>query len=111
MALADTDIALIRDEIGATPDDADLYEMGDELGHWLPVAIRVLKRRRADATAGGSEATTFSLAGVFSVGLSKADLRSLDSQIERLEAQWAAYNGEAVGVVVGRMVRPDRAVR
>lgn len=108
MALTPTDIDLIRDEVGNDPTDSVLYAWGDELGHWLPVAIRVLKRRRADATAGGQETTSFALSGVLSVGMTRADLRALDGQIERLESQWAALNGEPTGTTVQTMRRPDR---
>lgn len=104
-----TDLAHLRDELGSTPDDATLEEWHDELGHWLPVAIRALKRRRADATAGGQEATSFSLDGVLSVGLSKADIRSLDAQIKRLEDQWATEQGAPdPHPTVTRIIRPDR---
>src|SRR5690554_6413742 len=109
MALTPTDIDLIRDEVGNDPTDSVLYAWGDELGHWLPVAIRVLKRRRADASAGGQETTSFALPGVISVGMTKADLRGLDTQIARLEAQWATLNGEdTTRAVVRVMRRPDR---
>ena len=108
MALTPTDIDHIRDEVGNDPTDSVLYAWGDELGHWLPVAIRVLKRRRAQATAGGQETTSFALPGVISVGMTRADTRALDAQIERLEAQWAALNGEPTGAVVNTMRRPDR---
>lgn len=98
MALTDIDLALIRDEVGAHPDDNTLYVWGDELGHWLPVAIRVLKRRRADAAAGGQETASFALSGVLSVGMTKTDMRVLDEQISRLEAKWAGLNGAPEGV-------------
>lgn len=109
MALTDTDLALIRDEVGSTPADDTLVEWGDELGHWMPVAIRALKRRRADAAAGGQDTTSFTLTGVLSVGMAKADLTALDRRIADLEARWAALNGEPTGgLTVGRLTRPDR---
>lgn len=108
MALTEQDIALIRDEVGDTPDDTTLYTWGDELGHWLPVAIRVLKRRRADATLGSTETTSFTLAGVLSVGMGKANIGALDAQIARLEEQWARLNGDPGTTTVVRMRRPDR---
>ena len=108
--LTDTDRAHIRDEIGTTPDDGTLDEWHDELGHWLLVAIRVLKRRLADASAGGQETTSFGLDGVFTVGLSKANLPGMAAQIARLEAQWAALDGDVdpTAVSVARVTRPDR---
>ena len=87
MALTAADLDLIRDEIGAStpPVDADLQAYGLALGdRWRLVALRVLKRRRA-SSAGGSEASSFSLSGVLSVSSSKADLGALDAQILRLE--------------------------
>lgn len=108
--LTPTDLGLIRDEVGATPADTTLEDWHDELSHWLPVAIRVLKRRLADASAGGQAVSSFSLDGVLSVGLGKADLRALAEQIARLEGQWAALNGQQdpAGVTVARIGRPDR---
>ena len=47
MAITDRDLACIRDEVGDEPADSTLEDWFDELGNWLPVAIRVLKRRRA----------------------------------------------------------------
>lgn len=55
--LTETDLAAIRDEIGdSDPSDDDLYESWDELGHWILVALRVLRRRRAAAITGGQTA-------------------------------------------------------
>jgi hypothetical protein len=103
--MTEHELALIRDEIGSTPDDDTLEEWHAELGHWLPVAIRALKRRRADAAAGGAQATSLSLSGVLSVGLAKTDVTALDAQIARMEAQWAALNRGTTG---GLIRRPDR---
>ena len=107
--MTDSDLAHIRDEVGDDPTDTVLDDFFDELGHWLPVAIRVLKRRRANASAGGQETKSFSLDGVLSVGLSTANLTNLDQQITRLEAQWAAENGaDTDGVTTARITRRDR---
>lgn len=110
MAMTDPDLASIRDEVGDQPADTVVDEWFDELGHWLPVAIRILKRRRANAAAGGQEVSTFSMDGVLSVGLSKASLPGLEAQIYRLEAVWAKLNGpdETTGVISARIGRPDR---
>ena len=109
MAMTDTDLARIRDEVGDDPDDNALDDYFDELGHWLPVAIRVLKRRRANAAAGGQETKSFSLDGVLSVGLSTANLTNLDAQIARLEAQWVGEQGDDTGrVTTARIPRRDR---
>lgn len=102
---------LIRDEVGDEPDDGMLEDYFAALGHWLPVAIRVLKRRYADASAGGQEVSSFGLDGVLSVGFSKASLTSLAAQISRLEQQWTELNGSAVKSVraqVAPIVRVDR---
>lgn len=106
-----TEFEQLRDEIGSDPGDDTLEEWYATLGHWLPVAIRALKRRLADATAGGQEVSSFTLTGVMAVGMSKASLKDLAAHIERLEARWAALNGETVtaGITVTPIVRLDRA--
>lgn len=103
----DQTLDLIRDEIGETPDDDTLEEYHTTLGHWILVCIRVLKRRYAAAVGGGQETTSFTLDGVLSVGMSKADLNQLQKQINRLEAR---YKAETTGHPVGmsRIVRSDR---
>ena len=110
MAMTDSDLALIRDEVGDDPSDSVLDDYFDELGHWLPVAIRVLKRRRANAAAGGQETKSFSLDGVLSVGLSTANFSNLDKQIARLEDAWAAEQGGVPedAVTTASIRRPDR---
>ena len=110
MSITDTDLAFIRDETGTEPDDNTLSDWFDELGHWLPVTIRVLKRRRADATAGGQEVASFSLDGVLSVGMSKASLTGLDRQITRLEDAWVITQGGTSTQVMttAPILRPDR---
>lgn len=104
------DIDLIRDEIGSQPDDDTLEGWFDELEHWMPVAIRVLKRRFADASAGGQEVSNFTLDGVLGVGFTKASLSDLSRQIARLEAAWAALNDAPVAntMQVAPLVRWDR---
>ncbi|MBI9114300.1 hypothetical protein [Sanguibacter suaedae] len=49
------------------------------------MAIRILLRRYADASAGGPEVSNFGLDGVLTVGFSKATLASLAAQIARPE--------------------------
>lgn len=104
------DTALIRDEVGDEPDDDTLEEWFDELKHWMPVAIRVLKRRFANASAGGQEVSQFGLDGVLNVGFSKASLSDLSRQIARLEAAWAALNDAPVSnrMQVAPLIRTDR---
>lgn len=105
------DLELIRDEIGTDPDDGTLEDYFEALGHWLPVAIRVLKRRYADAAAGGQEVSSFGLDGVLTVGFSKANLSNLASQIARLEQAWAELNGappRGNRAQVAPVIRPDR---
>jgi len=103
-------LSLIRDEVGTLPDDNTLEEWFDELGHWLPVAIRVLKRRYADASAGGQEVSTFGLDGVLNVGFSKASLTGLAAQIARLEERWAAEQGGTASnfLQTAPLLRADR---
>lgn len=88
----DQALPLIRDEVGSSPDDDTLEESFEELHNWILVALRVLRRRHADAAGGGSSATSFTLSGVMSVGLSKADLTSLQDQIARLQALYDSQN-------------------
>lgn len=101
--MTDEDLALVRDEIGDQPDDTTIAGYFEELDDWRRVALRVLKRRRATAAAGGQQTKSFSLDGVLSVGLSTADFRTLDAQIARLEA---LLDGGVV--TTGRVTRPDR---
>lgn len=109
MNLSQSDVDHIRDWVGDTPDDPTLYGYGEDATYWQQVALRVLYRRRANAAAGGSQASSFSLDGVLSVGLTKTDLSTLDTQIADLEAQIAALDGTPTGgVTVARIVRPDR---
>jgi hypothetical protein len=111
--ITDTDLQLIRDEIGTStpPTDDDLDDSWRQLGHWLPVAVRVLKRRRADIAAGGQSVQSLNLAGAISVGFGGADLRTLDAQILRLEARWEALTGappvDEPAVASGRLHRAD----
>ena len=107
-----TDLANLRDELGAHPDDDTLEELHGETGHWILTALRVLKRRRADIAGGGQAASSFSLSGVLSVSLGTGNLAALDSQIERLEALWATESGETPGsgVSFGRFDRRDARV-
>ena len=104
------DLQRIRDEIGTSPDDDTIEEIHADTGHWILTAVRVLKRRRADAAGGGQETKSFTLTGVLSVGLGSANLSALDRQIERLEALYAGENDEDAtsGVTFGRMHRADR---
>jgi hypothetical protein len=85
MPLTTVDLNWVRDEIGTgtPPSDDDLDGFFDELGLREAVALRVLKRRRADLLA---DPTSFSLfSGVLSADTS-ANLRSLDAQIKPLQA-------------------------
>lgn len=83
MALSDSDLALIRDEIGSIPGDNEVFDLYDEIGDdsWIPTALRILKRRRAAMST--SDVKSVSLAGVISVSLGSS-LSALDSQIARL---------------------------
>lgn len=102
MILTDTDLEHVRDYVGSTPDDSTLYTFAESATYWQDIALRVLQRRRADAAAGGSQASSFSLDGVLSVGLAKTDIASLDAAISDLQAQLAGGHG------VRLIRRPDR---
>lgn len=103
--LTDHDLELIRDEIGPEPDDDTIAEMFTTLGNWTKVALRVLKRRRAQIATGTSGVKSFSLDSVLSVGMNTGDIRALDSQIARLET---LLQPPQTGSRIGRIVRPDR---
>lgn len=90
--LSTEDLERIRDEVGTAPSTTDLRRSYLDLQHWLPVAIRVLKRRRSAAGAGGG-VSQVSIPGALGVTLAKPDLTSLDKQIERLERLWLAEQG------------------
>ena len=110
MALTLVDLALVRDEIGTSspPTDTELDDSYDELHHWLLVALRVLKRRRAALAAGGVQAV--SIPGAVSVTL-RSDLASLDRQIVRLEARYATETGEVLDEASGSTVLRRRVAR
>lgn len=99
----------VRDYIGDTPDDGTLYTMAESATYWQEVALRVLRRRLANASSGEST-TSFSLSGVMSVGMKAADISTLTGAIVDLEQQIAALTGGAApgAVTVARIVRPDR---
>lgn len=92
MALTDVDLAWIRDEIGdaTPPSDGDLEDTWDLLGHRILVALRIIKRRRAALAGGGVQ--SIAIPGAVSVSL-RSDLKSLDAQIARLEAEYEAETG------------------
>lgn len=110
MELTDTERSLVRDYVGLeAPTDEELDAIAEPCTYWQEVALRVLRRRRADSASGGSP--SFSLSGVLAVGPSKGDIPTLDSAISELERQLAELTGETYsgGVTVGRIQRPDRA--
>lgn len=106
MDLSQRDLERVRDYVGDTPDDTTLYLYAEDATRWQEVALRVLYRRRANAAAGGSQAKSFNLDGVLSVGLATADTKSLTESIADLEAQIA--DGPPSGMAVGLIRRPDR---
>jgi len=109
MELSSSDLDRVRDYVGSTPDDTTIYTHAETATYWQDIALRILKRRRADAAAGGQQTTSFGLDGVFTVGMSKADLGSLDTQIAALQAELAALSSDApAGVSVGVIRRTDR---
>jgi len=109
MDLEDADVDKIRDYVGSSPDDSVLYGMAESVAYWQEIALRILRRRRADA-ASGEAVTNFALSGVLSVGQKSADLSALDAAIADLERQIADLTGVAgPGVQVVRTVRADRA--
>lgn len=110
MNLSDTARAHIRDYVGSeSPTDDTLDEYAETATYWQEVALRVLRRRRADAASGDS-VTSFTLTGVLSVGQKSADLSTLDAAINDLETQLAALTGATPpgGVSYARITRTDR---
>lgn len=92
MSLSDVDLARIRDEVGVDdPTDDQLYASYDQLGHWLLVSLRVLKRRRAKLAAGG--VSSVAIPGAVSVSL-RSDLAALDRQIAALTLQYEQETSE-----------------
>jgi hypothetical protein len=103
--LSATDLTRIRDEIGDQPGSGLLRTWYLELGHWLPVAIRALRRRRAAAVSGG-DVSQVTVPGAIGVTLAKVDVTALDTQIDRLERLWAIEQGTDTGrATFGRLVR------
>lgn len=106
MALTDVDLEAVRDEIGSAipPTNGQLNASYDVLGSWRAVALRVLKRRRADLS--GQEVGSVTLPGVASVTL-RSNLAALDRQIARLELELDAESSVdgVPGARVGRIHR------
>lgn len=97
--ITDEHLGWIRDEIGSStpPTDDDLAESWDELGHWILVALRVLRRRRADAVTGGtSQPSAVAIPGVVSVSAATPNVRALDAQIDALVARYERETGEDI---------------
>jgi hypothetical protein len=105
-ALTAADLQLIRDEIGDgdDPSNAQLRKSYLEAGHWIPVALRVLKRRRAVAMQGGS-VSQVQIPGAIGVTLGKVDLAALTAQIDRLQARYDQETGGGVAASAGRLTR------
>lgn len=103
----DTLIEKVRDEIGSgePSDDALATLLEDSDGSWRAVALRVLKRRRADIAGAAGKVSQVSLSGVLSVAFTGGDLRSLDNQIARLEVDLAA-EGQPDGAGARFITRP-----
>lgn len=109
MELAAADVDRIRDYVGASPEDNALYVMSADVTYWQEIALRILRRRRADASS-GEAVTSFALSGVLSVGQKSADLSTLNAAILDLEQQVAELTGvSGPGISVTRTVRHDRA--
>lgn len=109
MALTETDLAWIRDEIGTAvpPSNGQLEESFDELGTRAKVALRILKRRYADLA--GGEVGSVSLAGVASVTL-RSNLAAMQRSIERLQGLVDEEDG-AAGVPGARVRHLTRSWR
>ena len=105
--LTAADLAAIRDEIGegTDPSTTELRKSFTELGHWMLVALRVLRRRRAALTTGG-DVTQVNLPGAIGVTIGKPDLSALIEQIDALQARYDAETGAGENVATaGRLTR------
>jgi hypothetical protein len=99
MAMTDTELAEIRDEVGAEPDDETLDGFFDQLGAATLVSLRVLRRRRGDLLG---QPKSFTLTGVLSV--TSGEIDALDAHIRRLEARASALGLDDAGASGGLTV-------
>lgn len=107
MRLATSEMDSIRDYVGTqVPTNTEIYVMAADCSTWPEVALRILRRRLADITAGGGT-TSVSIDGVMSVSFTRADVSSISASIMRLEQIMVEDAGGSL-VTVGRIVRPDR---
>lgn len=108
MELQDAELAKVRQYVGTSPTDSELYALAETVDTWQDVALHILRVRLADAT-GGDATTSFALSGVLSVGIAKGDAAVLAAKIRELEDQLAALSGAVGGgVTVSHIRRPDR---
>lgn len=109
MELTDQNLAQIRDYVGTTdPSDNTLYEYAETATYWQEVALRVLRRRRAELTLTGTNANSFTLTGVLSVGMKTGDTKVLDEMINDLQNQLNQLTGKPTGMTVSKLRRYDR---
>jgi hypothetical protein len=104
LTLSTTDLALIRDEVGDDPPTTDLRKSFLVLQHWMLVALRVLKRRRAALLQGG-DVSQVTIPGAIAVTVSKGDLAELTALIDALQARYDAETGGGEGATAGRLGR------
>jgi hypothetical protein len=99
--LTDEELAYIRSEVGATPDDDDLQERYERLGSVTDVIVEVLRGRRA---AFVNAPASVNVPGEIAVNTS-ANITALDRQLDRLLAgDEAPGDGvEPAGPVVNRV--------
>lgn len=111
MPLTDADIDLVRSEIGnaSPPTDADLDAYLDTMGTVPGVALIVLRGRLSAMLASPAK---LDVDGDVSVDWT-ANLKALQSQVDRLAAEHAGALADAAGtqsppLVLGQLERTDR---
>lgn len=111
-AMTDTDLRLIRAEVGTSPGDDDLEERwagaeqdGVDISvRWAAVAAQVIGERLADQQAGS---VSVSIPGAISVATSASGQAGLGSQLARLRSI-AHLGGAPSGGVLSRPTTRSR---
>lgn len=101
--MTDADLAYLRSELGAAPDEDTLIEAFDRLGNAPAVALDVLRGRLSELVSGPA---SFSISGEYSES-NEANIRALQAATDRLRQEVASA---ALPVAEqSRLVRADRA--
>jgi hypothetical protein len=112
VSLTDTDLRMIRAEVGSSPSDDDLYDAWDAAAddgivvevRWAAVAAQIIGERLADQQAGS---VSVSIPGAIAVSTSSGGMAGLATQLARLRSI-AGLGGAPNG---GRLTRPSSRSR